>query len=205
MRPNGAEDFREPICDREYLGMPLHTGRNSHHAPNSGSPGARNNRVEFSGEIREIEMAMTVDEHGSMIFITMPEDARAFAPVRSDYAMAWSRLSDTSVLSGASGQDSLRGKELVGTIVKKGAWALAPCAFLPAIDLQDLSSVSTKRGNTGTGEGKATPALIRFVGVSASKLRSSGPIASRSSNFDADAGTNGCARTATWRRTSAVT
>ena len=39
--------------------------------------------------------------------------------------------------------------------------------------------------------------LILVVGLSASKLRSSGLIASRSSNFDAEAGTNGCARMAT--------
>jgi hypothetical protein len=65
MRPDRAEDLRKPFCDGKYLRMPLHSGRNRDHAPDSGRPGARNNPVKLGGEIREIEMAVTVDEHRS--------------------------------------------------------------------------------------------------------------------------------------------
>src|SRR4029078_13730447 len=85
----------------------------------------------------------------------------------------------------------------LGGGVPKGARGPRLARFLLLTTLQPLLSASTKRGKTGTGAGKVAPALIRFCGPSASTLRSSGLIASRSSNFDAGVGTNGCARMAT--------
>ena len=63
MGADRAIDFRIFLRDREQCIEPLHPRRDRDDTPDAGRLGPRDNAVEVVGKVREIEMAMAVDEH----------------------------------------------------------------------------------------------------------------------------------------------
>ena len=66
MDADGAEDVIEPFGHRQHLRKLAEVGADGQHDPYPRLAGAADDRVEFVGEIWEIEMAVTVDEHCSV-------------------------------------------------------------------------------------------------------------------------------------------
>ena len=64
MGADRAIDVRKSLGDREQPGKPPHPRRDRDDAADAGGLGARDDAVEIVGEIRKIEMAVAVDEHG---------------------------------------------------------------------------------------------------------------------------------------------
>ena len=80
MGADRAEHVGKPLGDREQLGLPAHAGRDRHDPADAGRPGARDDGVELVGEVREIEMAVAVDQHrgsGPMFCISAARSLRA--------------------------------------------------------------------------------------------------------------------------------
>jgi len=50
--------------DREQIGVPGNARRNCHHAANAGRPCTSDDGVNLVAEVRKIQMAMAVDQHG---------------------------------------------------------------------------------------------------------------------------------------------
>src|SRR6266404_5133425 len=63
MGADRAIDVRKSLGDPKQRAELLHTRRDRDDAPNAGGLGARDDGVEILGEVREIEMAVAVDEH----------------------------------------------------------------------------------------------------------------------------------------------
>ena len=63
MGADRAIDVGKPLRDREQRAEPPHPRRDRDDAPDAGGGGARHDAVEIVGEIREIEMAVAVDQH----------------------------------------------------------------------------------------------------------------------------------------------
>ena len=63
MGTDGTIDVRKPLGDRKQRAKPPHPRRDGDDAPDAGGRGARDDAVEVVGEIREIEMAVAVDQH----------------------------------------------------------------------------------------------------------------------------------------------
>ena len=63
MGADGAVHLVERFRDFKDLRKALHTCRDRHHAADTGTESAGDNRRPLLGEIRKIEMAMAVDEH----------------------------------------------------------------------------------------------------------------------------------------------
>ena len=51
------------LGDRQHARKGIEPGRDGDHAPDPGGLGARHHLIEFGREIREIQMAMAVDQH----------------------------------------------------------------------------------------------------------------------------------------------
>ena len=67
MRADGEIDVGEPLGQRLIDGAARDSGRDRHHALDARRARARDDGVEFFGEIGKIEMAMAVDEgHGDL-------------------------------------------------------------------------------------------------------------------------------------------
>ena len=66
MGADRTEHVGKPLGDGQDRVVPADPGRNRHHAADAGRPRARDDGVELVGEVREIEMAMAVDEHGGL-------------------------------------------------------------------------------------------------------------------------------------------
>ena len=62
MRADRAIDLVMRLGDRQHAGEALHPRRDRHHAADACSDRARDHRIALLGEVREIEMAMAVDE-----------------------------------------------------------------------------------------------------------------------------------------------
>ena len=63
MGADRTEHVVESLGDRQQVRQPAHPGRDRHHPPDAGCPRARHDAVEIGGEVREIEVAMAVDQH----------------------------------------------------------------------------------------------------------------------------------------------
>ena len=63
MGADRAVHIGKSLGDRQYAGKALHAGRDRDHARQSGGAAARHDRVKLAGEVRKIQMAVTVDQH----------------------------------------------------------------------------------------------------------------------------------------------
>jgi len=63
MGADRAIDVRKPRRDLEQALQPTHAGRDRDDAADAGGLGTGNNPVEVAGEVREVEMAVAVDQH----------------------------------------------------------------------------------------------------------------------------------------------
>ena len=64
MGADRAEDVGKSLGDRQHLGVARDPRRDGDQAADAGRARAGDHAVELGGEIREIEMAMAVDQHG---------------------------------------------------------------------------------------------------------------------------------------------
>ncbi len=64
MRADGTEDVRISLGDREDRVESFHPGRNRDHLPHAGVARALDDGVALGLEIRKIQVAMGVDQHG---------------------------------------------------------------------------------------------------------------------------------------------
>ena len=64
MGADRAEHVGKALGDRKQIGVLLHPRRDRHHAADAGRPARADDGVELVGEVRKIEMAMAVDQHG---------------------------------------------------------------------------------------------------------------------------------------------
>ena len=64
MGSHRAVDVGESLRNRKQIALLLHPRGDCHHAPHAGILGAADNGVELAGEIRKVEMAVAVDQHG---------------------------------------------------------------------------------------------------------------------------------------------
>jgi hypothetical protein len=63
MRPNRAKDVFISLSETADRVKGIRSGRNGDHPPNPGGAGAFDHGISLGGEIWEIEVAMTVNEH----------------------------------------------------------------------------------------------------------------------------------------------
>ena len=63
MGADRTEDLRKCFSDRKHLREFAHAGADGHHAADAGGARARHHSVELAGEIREIQVAVAIDEH----------------------------------------------------------------------------------------------------------------------------------------------
>ena len=63
MSAERAVNIRKAVRYRKHFGLPPNARRDRNHTLDTGGAGARHHRIELIGKIREIEMAMAVDQH----------------------------------------------------------------------------------------------------------------------------------------------
>jgi hypothetical protein len=68
VRADRAEHVRETLSDRQQSVLPPHAGRDRDDPPDAGVARAAYDAVEVVGEVRKVEMAVAVDQHGGHAF-----------------------------------------------------------------------------------------------------------------------------------------
>src|SRR5690242_11291084 len=63
MRAGRAINLGEALCDRQQFRLPPYARRDGDHAIDTGSAGSRHHGIQLMRKIREVEMAVAVDQH----------------------------------------------------------------------------------------------------------------------------------------------